>query len=94
MLALYRLGRQAEALDRYAATRRHLDDELGLEPRVELRELQRRILQHDPQLAAAPAATEAVSSSFPVPPNQLLGRERELAELGSSSGATRCGSSC
>jgi YVTN family beta-propeller protein len=49
MLALYRSGRQADALDAYARTRTALD-ELGLEPREELRRLQTQILQHDPAL--------------------------------------------
>jgi predicted ATPase/DNA-binding SARP family transcriptional activator len=81
MLALYRSGRQSEALDRYAETRRHLHDELGLEPGTELRDLQRRILQHDPTLAGAPAMQDP-PGALPIPPNPLLGRERELAELG------------
>ena len=51
MLALYRAGRQTEALDVYADGRRTLVDELGLEPSPELQELQRRILYHDPTLA-------------------------------------------
>ena len=50
MLALYRAGRQADALAAYRAARRRLVDELGLEPGVELRELERRILDHDPSL--------------------------------------------
>ena len=50
MLALYRAGRQTEALDLYVELRRRLDDELGLEPSAELRELQRRILEQDPEL--------------------------------------------
>jgi predicted ATPase/DNA-binding SARP family transcriptional activator len=82
MLALYRSGRQSEALDLYAATRRHLHDELGLEPGAELRDLQRRILQQDPTLAGAAGSQEATRVSMPTPPNPLLGRERELAELG------------
>ena len=49
MLALYRSGRQADALDAYARTRTALD-ELGLEPGEELRRLQTQILQHDPSL--------------------------------------------
>jgi DNA-binding SARP family transcriptional activator len=53
MLALYRCGRQSEALDVYAGTRARLRNELGLEPGEELRELQRRILQQDPALAPA-----------------------------------------
>jgi predicted ATPase/DNA-binding SARP family transcriptional activator len=80
MLALYRCGRQSEALDLFTAARARLHDELGLEPSAELRELQRRILQQDPVLAAAPAA-EAAASALPSPPNRLLGRGRELAEL-------------
>jgi predicted ATPase/DNA-binding SARP family transcriptional activator len=81
MLALYRSGRQSEALDRFVATRRFLHDELGLEPGAELREVQRRILQHDPALASAPTAQDA-ARALPIPPSPLLGRERELAELG------------
>ena len=52
MLALYRAGRQTEALEVFQAARQRLLDELGLELGPELRELQRRILQHDPTLAA------------------------------------------
>ena len=50
MLALYRSGRQAEALERYAAARRSLQDELGIEPGRALQDLQRRILEQDPAL--------------------------------------------
>ncbi len=50
MLALYRSGRQAEALEAYRHGRQLLDSELGLEPGVELRELERAILAHDPAL--------------------------------------------
>jgi predicted ATPase/DNA-binding SARP family transcriptional activator len=80
MLALYRCGRHSEALDLYATTRAWLDEELGLEPSAELRELQRRILQHDPGLALSPTA-ETPPSLLPAPPNGLLGRERELSDL-------------
>jgi DNA-binding SARP family transcriptional activator len=52
MLALYRDGRQADALRVYQETRRLLNDELGLEPTEELRELERKILNHDPALRA------------------------------------------
>jgi DNA-binding SARP family transcriptional activator len=50
MLALYRSGRQAEALDVYAETRRVMRDELGLVPSPVLQDLEREILRHDPKL--------------------------------------------
>ncbi len=50
MLALYRSGRQAEALRAYQKTRAYLGDELGLEPSPELQELQHLILNQDPSL--------------------------------------------
>jgi DNA-binding SARP family transcriptional activator len=50
ILALYRCDRQADALEAYRETRRILDQELGLEPSEGLRELERAILRHDPEL--------------------------------------------
>ena len=65
MLALYRCGRQAEALATYQAYRRTLDEELGIDPSAELRALESAILAHDvgllvarPAPATAPAAPE------------------------------------
>src|SRR6266850_3471842 len=52
MLALYRAGRQADALEAYQDARRVLMDELGLEPSEELRALQQAILQQEPSLGA------------------------------------------
>ena len=54
MLSLYRSGRQTDALDAFQAARSRLVDELGLEPGPELRELQQRILDHDPSLGGQP----------------------------------------
>ncbi len=52
MLALYRSGRQADALSAYQRARRHLIDELGIEPGPALMDLEHRILTHDPTLAS------------------------------------------
>src|SRR6266545_5921232 len=54
MLALYRSGRQAEALRVYQKARAYLAEELGLEPSAQLQELERRILNQDPSLEAEP----------------------------------------
>ena len=55
MVALYRCGRQAEALEAFRAARRTLVDELGIEPGAALRDLQRAILEQDPGARAARA---------------------------------------
>jgi DNA-binding SARP family transcriptional activator len=66
MLALYRNGRQADALAAYAQARRHLVEELGIEPSARLRDLERAILQHDPALALEPtSASEPVEEPEP-----------------------------
>jgi len=63
MLALYRAGRQAEALDAYQEARRTLTDELGIDPSAALRELEQAILRQDPSVAAP----ERVASEMAVP---------------------------
>jgi DNA-binding SARP family transcriptional activator len=55
MLALYRSGRQAEALEAYQNARVALSEELGLEPSSALKELEQAILKHEPALASPPA---------------------------------------
>src|SRR3989442_9487913 len=65
MLALYRAGRQADALEAYRRARRTLMQALGLEPSPRLQELERRILNQDPELEAPPRPSrphEPVSS--------------------------------
>ncbi|MFY9577976.1 MAG: BTAD domain-containing putative transcriptional regulator [Gaiellaceae bacterium] len=63
MLALYRCSRQAEALSLYQETRRLLVEELGIEPGPELQELHRRVLNHDPTLAAPTTAVDEAQSA-------------------------------
>ncbi|AEW98660.1 transcriptional regulator, SARP family (plasmid) [Streptantibioticus cattleyicolor NRRL 8057 = DSM 46488] len=91
MLALYRDGRQAEALAVYTDTRRLLTDELGVEPGSQLREIQQRILRSDPELlreepasatppVPAPAAP-VVPAQLPRPIPHFHGREAEIHRL-------------
>ena len=80
MLALYRSGRQTDALAVYQRARRTLVDELGIEPSESLRQLERAILAHDPALNV-PQAGPMSPRRAPTPPTPLLGRERELAGL-------------
>jgi len=79
MLALYRSGRQAEALEVCRDARRTLDEQLGLEPGEELRSLERAILRQDPELT--PPAPAHSPLPLPIPRTPLIGRERERTEL-------------
>ena len=82
MVALYRSGRQAEALEVMREGRRMLVDELGIEPGPELRRLEGMILAHDPELDAdRPARAQPAPSALPAPAGDLIGRERELEEI-------------
>jgi YVTN family beta-propeller protein len=74
MLALYRSGRQADALDAYRTARRTLDDDLGLEPGPELRELEAAILRHDSRLSLDSAVAAPTD-----PPRERSVARRPLA---------------
>ena len=81
MVALYRSGRQAEALEAMRIGRQMLVDELGIEPGPELRRLERMILAHDSELSADRPGP-GLAGRLPAPPNETIGREGELAEIG------------
>ncbi len=84
MLALYRSGRQADALESFLEARRILTEELGLEPSEALKDLQRAILAHD-RLLQPPSRAEpegvGVEGLGAGAPASFVGRERELREL-------------
>ena len=81
MLALYRAGRQSEALDAYRAAREALVEELGIEPARPLRELERAILAQDPSLdLSAPAEEARALLAVPSNGSALLTIAAPLAE--------------
>ena len=102
MLALYRSGRQADALAAFQAARRRFVDELGIEPAQPLRELHKDVLKHSAELSPPaettaektlegqprPAKPSALSNRrLPVPPNRTIGREHDIVAVGARLGA-------
>lgn len=101
MLTLYRLGRQADALQVYQDGRQRLVEDLGLDPGPELRQLHQRILVADPTLDQ-PATPEPVELAEPTPkpapapapsqlppaPTDLTGREAEVDRLRAALGSS------
>ena len=80
MVALYRSGRQTEALDAYQQVRRTLVDTLGIEPGRSLRELEKAILNQDPSLDLVPSGVEPVEATLGLR-GAFVGREPEMQEL-------------
>jgi predicted ATPase/DNA-binding SARP family transcriptional activator len=97
MVALYRSGRQADALDVFARTRDVLDEDLGLEPSLSLRSLHERVLRQDESLGVQPdmapgavsvphprrrdAEVHVAPTNLPTVERVLIGREEQLEAL-------------
>ncbi|WP_433179810.1 BTAD domain-containing putative transcriptional regulator [Actinoallomurus sp. CA-150999] len=83
MLALYRCGRQADALAAYERIQRALANELGADPGPDLRQLHQRILRHDPSLALSGSGGNRVRRPTQLPHGVrgFVGRQAELGRL-------------
>ncbi|MFI6501205.1 BTAD domain-containing putative transcriptional regulator [Nonomuraea typhae] len=86
MQALYRAGRQSEALAAYGELRERLADELGLDPSPELAELQARILRQDPELSGP---GQRPLTNLPATVSDLIGRAGAAGEVRDLLGAGR-----
>jgi predicted ATPase/DNA-binding SARP family transcriptional activator len=94
MTALYRTGRQAEALDAYGRLRSMLVEELGIEPSEGVQEVHRRILAHDADLAAGGRHGAAVrhpgqAGNLPLRLTSVVGRDRATVEVAAALGRAR-----
>jgi YVTN family beta-propeller protein len=89
MLALYRCGRQAEALDIYRQTRHRLVEELGIEPGPTLQELEQAILRHEQAIALAAPNNPARTIPAPRPTAEPLGRTDDGAPAAVGQGPPR-----
>ena len=81
MLALYRSGRQADALAAYRRLQQTLDDQLGLDPSTDLRDLEQAILRQDARLGAPVRDLPGPLTNLPVRVTSFVGRERQLTQL-------------
>jgi predicted ATPase/DNA-binding SARP family transcriptional activator len=81
MLALYRSGRQAEALATFRRARSTLVEQLGVEPGTRLRRLENAILAEEP-VDEPPVSVQAVATGLPAELTSFVDREEELAKLG------------
>jgi predicted ATPase/DNA-binding SARP family transcriptional activator len=86
MVALYRDGRQADALATYQRVRKWLADELGLEPGRQLQQLEHQILVHDPSLGVASSTARGLgpdrpAGNLPAISADLVGRDTDVAAV-------------
>ncbi len=92
MLALYRSGRQVEALRAFGEHRRHLVEDLGIDPAPELRDLETAILRQDPSLDL-PADTSGhdhhLTGNLPLPLTSFVGRQAEVGAVDDALSANR-----